>query len=138
MKKISFGRIVALAVFVIAVAWNWTAVAAPESSPGGQGAPDASEAEAKEEAPKNTLKWTTASEVENFGFDIFRGESEDGPFEKRTDDPLPGAGTTDEPQSYLWEDFDIKKGQDYYYYIESISMAGVRERFSPIIKSPAK
>ncbi len=87
---------------------------------------------------KNTLKWTTASEVDNFGFDIYRSDSEDGPFERMTEDPLPGAGTTDEPQHYLWEDHDIERGKDYFYYIESISMSGVRERFSPIIKAPAK
>ena len=132
-----FGRRVA-ALVLITFVWSWTVTAAPGSCPGGDGGPDAPEVEAKEEAPKNSLKWTTASEVENFGFDIFRSENKEGPFEKRTDDPLPGAGTTDEPQSYLWEDFDIEKGKDYYYYIESISMAGVRERFSPIIKAPAK
>ena len=110
-------------------------MAAPGPGPSDD-APEATEAEV--EAPKNSLKWTTASEVDNFGFDIFRGVSKEGPFEKMTDDPLPGAGTTDEPQSYLWEDFEIEKGQDYFYYIESISMAGVREQFSPIIKAPAK
>lgn len=134
MRMNLFARRVAVAV-VIAFAWSWTVAAAPGPYPGGEDTP---EVEAKDEAPKNSLKWTTASEVENFGFDIFRSESEDGPFDKRTDDPLPGAGTTDEPQSYLWEDFDIEKGKDYYYYIESISMAGVREKFSPIIKAPAK
>ena len=137
MRRIGehFGRGVALAALVLALAWSWTVVAAPGPGPGGD-VPEATEAEV--EAPKNTLKWTTASEVDNFGFDIFRGMSEEGPFEKMTDDPLPGAGTTDEPQSYLWEDFEIEKGQDYFYYIESISMAGVREQFSPIIKAPAK
>lgn len=138
MKQQSFGKIVALLVVVLAVAWNLTVVASPSPQSGGEDGQKATEAEAKEEAPKNKLKWTTASEVENFGFDIFRGESEEGPFEKRTETPLPGAGTTDEPQSYLWEDYDIEMGQDYFYYIESISMAGVRERFSPIIKAPAK
>lgn len=138
MKQISLGRSATLLVIVIAVAWSWTVVASPGPQASGEGTQDASEAKAKEEAPKNTLKWTTASEVENFGFDIFRGLSEEGPFEKRTETPLPGAGTTDEPQSYLWEDFEIEMGQDYYYYVESISMAGVRERFSPIIKAPAK
>ncbi len=138
MRRIDFGRCVTLVAAVMIIAWSLTVVAAPGSQAGDDGAPDVSEAEAKEEAPKNTLKWTTATEVENFGFDIFRSEDEEGPFEKMTDDPLPGAGTTDEPQSYLWEDFDIEKGKDYYYYIESISMAGVRERFSPIIKAPAK
>jgi len=86
----------------------------------------------------NTLKWSTASEVENFGFDIYRSTSEDGPFEKMTKEPIPGAGTIDEPQRYVWEDDTIEAGVDYYYYIESISYGGVRERFSPIIKAPAK
>jgi len=86
----------------------------------------------------NTLRWTTASEVSNFGFDIFRGESEDGPFERVTSSPIPGAGTVDEPQSYVWVDSDIDPTRDYWYYIESISMDSVRERFSPIIKAAAK
>jgi predicted small lipoprotein YifL len=86
----------------------------------------------------NTLKWTTASEVDNFGFDIYRSLAEDGPFEKITEQPLPGAGTTDEPQRYEFVDEDIDPGTDYYYYIESISLGGVREKFSPIIKAPAK
>ncbi len=127
-----------LVVVIITLALSWTAAAASGPCPKEDGTADTPNVKAEDEAPKNSLKWTTASEVENFGFDIFRSESEEGPFEKRTDDPLPGAGTTDEPQSYLWEDFDIERGKDYYYYIESISMAGVRERFSPIIKAPAK
>ena len=86
----------------------------------------------------NTLKWTTASEVENFGFDIFRGLSEDGPFEKITAEPLPGAGTTDEPQNYVFVDDSIDPSKDYYYFIESISLGGIREKFSPVIRSPAK
>jgi len=121
---------------VVALTWPVCAMSGLQSR--GENPPKACEGESKDEALKNTLKWTTASEVENFGFDIYRGDLEEGPFEKMTEDPLPGAGTTDEPQSYLWEDFDIEKGRDYFYYIESISMSGVRERFSPIIKAPAK
>jgi hypothetical protein len=93
---------------------------------------------AAEEPPVNTLKWTTASEVENFGFDIYRSFSEDGPFDRITAEPIPGAGTTDEPQSYVWVDAEIDPSEDYYYYIESISLGGVREKFSPVIRSPAK
>ena len=86
----------------------------------------------------NTLKWTTASEVDNFGFDIYRSRSEEGPFERITSEPLPGAGTTDEPQSYVFEDSAIEPGVEYFYYIESISLAGAREKFSPVIKARAK
>ena len=39
------------------------------------------------EAPKNLLRWSTATESENFGYDIYRGESEDGPFERLTKIP---------------------------------------------------
>lgn len=86
----------------------------------------------------NTLKWTTASEVDNFGFDIYRSLDKDGPFDRITDDPLPGAGTIDEPQKYVLVDAEIDPTKDYYYYIESISLGGVREKFSPVIRSPAK
>ena len=80
----------------------------------------------------NKLKWSTASEVDNFGYDIYRSTSEDGPFTRITKDPIPGAGTTDEPSSYVYIDDTNDPALGYYYYIESISMQGVRERFSPI------
>lgn len=126
MRSSTFGK--NLLVFVMMLGIATVLTAAPTDGPPKQ----------EDTELKNKLKWTTASEVDNFGFDIYRGESEEGPFVKMTEDPLPGAGTTDEPQSYLWEDYDIEKGKDYYYYIESISMDGVREKFSPIIKAPAK
>jgi len=86
----------------------------------------------------NTIRWTTASEVENFGFDVYRSTSEDGPFERITEEPIPGAGTTDEPQSYVYVDDTIDPTFGYYYYLESISMEGVREQFSPISFAPPK
>ena len=90
------------------------------------------------EALRNTLRWKTASEVDNFGFDVYRGDSEDGPFERLTEQPIPGAGTTDEPQEYVFVDDTIEAGEVYWYYIESISMLGVRERFTPVFKAKAK
>lgn len=102
----------------------------------------AAEAPPEPEEYKNTLRWSTASEVDNFGFDIYRGTSEDGPFERITEGPIPGAGTTDEPQSYVYVDDTIDPTQGYFYYIESISVDSVRERFSPVIsigpKKPAE
>lgn len=86
----------------------------------------------------NTLKWTTASEVDNFGFDIYRSLNEEGPFDRITTEPMSGAGTTDEPQSYVFVDDTVDPTKDYYYYIESISLGGIRETFSPVIRSPAK
>ena len=86
----------------------------------------------------NTIRWATASEINNFGYDVYRGASEEGPFERLTADPVPGAGTTDEPQRYEYVDDTIAPDTSYYYYVESIALDGTRERFTPIFKSRPK
>lgn len=87
---------------------------------------------------KNTIRWTTASEVDSFGFDVFRGESEDGPFVRLNPKPIPGAGTSDESHSYAWVDETIDPAKEYFYYVESISIDGVREKFTPVNRAKAK
>ena len=86
----------------------------------------------------NMIRWGTASEHENFGFDVFRGLSEQGPFEKVTLEPIPGAGTTDLPQRYEFQDADIEADRVYWYYVESISLSGERVRITPIYPSKPK
>lgn len=113
------------------------------TGPGGSGA-SASEPDpetAKDEAPetyKNTIRWATASEVDNFGFDVYRSESEDGPFERLNAEVIEGAGTTDEPSHYEFVDDTIDPRKAYYYYVESISMSGERELFTPIRRARPK
>ncbi|MEZ5331661.1 MAG: hypothetical protein R2991_06330 [Thermoanaerobaculia bacterium] len=91
-----------------------------------------------EEPLSNTLRWSTASEVDNFGFDVFRALSEDGPFERVNEDTIAGAGTIDTPTRYEFVDTAIEPDRTYYYYVESISLQGEREQFTPIIKAPPK
>lgn len=89
-------------------------------------------------APRNTLRWKT-NDVSNFGYDIYRAESEGGPFVKINDRPVPGA--LKEPgsvQSFEYEDVAIDPRKDYWYYVESITLAGERARFTPVLKAPAK
>ncbi len=73
-----------------------SAPAEPDET-GGAGNASAAPADAGGEGYTNTVRWTTASEVDNFGFDVFRSESEDGPFERLNDEVIEGAGTPDEP-----------------------------------------
>ncbi len=113
-----------------------SAAAAPAAAPKEEATPAA--APAPDEPPFNRLKWSTASEVDNFGFDIYRSTSEEGPFERLTSQPIPGAGTVDEPRYYEYRDTAIDPGVEYFYYVESISVDGIREKFSPIIRAPAK
>ena len=86
----------------------------------------------------NTLRWSTASEVNNFGFDVLRSTKEEGPFKPVNEDPVPGAGTVDTPSDYVYVDDTIVAGQEYFYYVESISMSGERERLTPVFRAPPK
>jgi hypothetical protein len=83
----------------------------------------------------NKVKWATASEVNNFGFDVFRGDNEDGPFVKINESTIPGAGNSDIPNKYEFVDDTIEAGKVYWYYVESISMSGQREKFTPTFQS---
>jgi len=112
------------------------AAPAPTAPPVEEAAPPP--ALASEEPPFNRVKWSTASEVDNFGFDIYRSTAEDGPFERLTSQPIPGAGTVDEPRYYEYKDTSIDPSVEYFYYVESISVDGIREKFSPTIRAPAK
>ncbi len=99
---------------------------------------DQATSEQNAERPANHLRWSTATESENFGYDVYRAESEDGPFERINKDPILGAGTTDEPTSYEFVDDDIDPYITYWYYLESISMTGAKERFTPVFRKKAK
>ena len=87
---------------------------------------------------KNTARWTTASEENNFGYDVYRGDSEKGPFEKLTKTPILGNGTTRETHTYAYADDAIDPCKDYWYYVESIATDGSREKFTPVFHVPAK
>ena len=87
---------------------------------------------------KNTARWSTASEVDSFGYDVYRGDAEKGPFAKVTKSPVLGSGTTDETHNYQYADDSIDPCREYWYYVESISTKGVREKFTPVFRAAAK
>lgn len=103
------------------------------AQPGKEQSPSSSEAPA-DGSYKNTIKWATASEVDNFGFDVLRGDAEEGPFVKLNETPIEGGGTTDAPRRYQFVDDTIDPHAIYYYYVESIAFDGTREQFTPIAK----
>ena len=114
------------------------AVAVLVAAPAFAQAPASPAPAASPKALSNTIKWSTASEVENFGYDVFRGDKEEGPFTKLNSRIIAGAGTVDEPRFYQYVDETIEVGREYWYFVESVSMAGVREKFTPVFKSKAK
>jgi fibronectin type 3 domain-containing protein len=86
----------------------------------------------------NRIKWRTAREFRNFGYDVYRSENKKDPFSKITAQIILGHGTTDTIHSYQFEDKDIEPCIIYYYYIESISEDGERRRYSSVRRAPLK
>ena len=78
------------------------------------------------------LKWTTESEVDNAGFYIYRSETRDGEFKVVNPIIVEGAGTTGERNEYTWTDTTAKPNAVYYYRIEDVSHAGVREQLATV------
>ena len=78
------------------------------------------------------LNWTTESEVDNAGFYIYRSPTKDGEFKVINSKIIQGAGTTGERNEYTWTDTTAKPNTVYYYQIEDVSHAGVREQLATV------
>ncbi len=70
------------------------------------------------------LTWTTASEVDNAGFNLRRSEKRDSGYTLLNPMLIAGAGTTGERQTYTFTDTTTKPGVEYYYQIEEVSFGG--------------
>ena len=78
------------------------------------------------------LKWTTESELDNAGFNIYRSPTKDGEFKVVNPTMIQGAGTTGERNEYTWTDTTAKPNTVYYYRIEDVSHAGVRKQLRTV------
>lgn len=75
------------------------------------------------------LTWHTASETDNAGFEIER--SENG-LKFNTVGWVDGKGTTLEPQTYYYDDKNLREGKTYYYRLRQVDYDGQFE-FSPMV-----
>ena len=78
------------------------------------------------------IQWSTASEVDTAGFNIYRSESPDGPWVKINDELIP---PSDDPLSggeYTFTDPDAAPGKTYYYQLEEVEYSGKSTRFPPV------
>ena len=74
-----------------------------------------------------TIRWTTESELDNAGFNIYRSKNRDGEYKQINTELIEGQGTTGERTTYSWIDPTAKPGIVYYYQIEDVSFAGDRQ-----------
>jgi len=86
-----------------------------------------------------TLCWTTQSETNNAGWNIYRGETNDALSNEEAYQLnlslglIPGAGTTSELTDYSFDDvFPVFQETTYFYWLESVDYSGETESFGPI------
>jgi len=83
------------------------------------------------------LSWTTQSEMENLGWNVYRSNEENGYEEENVimlnATLIAGQGTTSEPTTYNYTDsYDPVTNATYWYWLQSISYSGELELYGPV------
>lgn len=85
---------------------------------------------------KIILEWTTESEIENAGFNLYRAESENGEYVKINDGLIPATGTPVKGSAYTFVDDEVENRQTYYYKLEDIEVSGAATMRGPVSATP--
>jgi hypothetical protein len=81
---------------------------------------------------KIRVKWTTAQEENNDGFELSRNDQVSQAFV-----PLgwvDGAGNSNTPRTYYFDDHGVVTGKEYYYRIRQVDYNGV-STYSPVVSA---
>ena len=87
-------------------------------------------------AGKIILNWSTESEIENAGFNIYRAEKKDGAYIKLNDSLVPAEGISTEGASYEFIDTNVQNRKIYYYKLEDIDISGTSTMHGPVSVTP--
>jgi hypothetical protein len=71
-----------------------------------------------------TVEWSTASELNTAGFNLYRGETKDGPFTRINADLIPASPDPLIGGSYVFTDTAVSGGHTYYYQLEDVETSG--------------
>ncbi len=117
---------------------HWTDIGDTPGSPGGENnnplPVELSAFTAEFIDNKPTLYWTTQTETDNLGWNVYRAETDEFTQSiKINPDMIEGAGTSSQPNEYSFADeTGVINGKTYWYWIESISYDSHAEQYGPI------
>jgi len=79
------------------------------------------------------VEWSTESEINTAGFNLYRGESPDGPFDVKVNPQLiPPASDPLVGGEYTFEDKTALPGITYYYQLQEIEKSGTVNLHGPV------
>lgn len=71
------------------------------------------------------IEWTTASETNTAGFNLYRSQNADGPFAKINSEMIPATSDPVLGGKYRYEDVTVAPGATYFYKLEDLETTGV-------------
>lgn len=78
------------------------------------------------------VEWTTESEVDTAGFNLYRSERLDGPYVKVNAALIPGSSDPLLGGKYVYTDTNVVAGHTYYYKLEDVELDGTTTLHGPI------
>ncbi|MEI6126720.1 MAG: choice-of-anchor Q domain-containing protein [Pseudomonadota bacterium] len=82
------------------------------------------------------LNWSTASEIDNAGFNLYRSTSENGEYVKINEDLIPAQGSATQGASYDFMDVGLQNRKTYFYKLEDIDLNGTTTMHEPVSAMP--
>jgi hypothetical protein len=87
-------------------------------------------------ASKVILQWSTESEIDNAGFNLYRSESENGEYIEINESLIPAQGSSTQGARYEFIDNDVQNRKTYYYKLEDIDLNGQSTMHGPVSATP--
>jgi len=78
------------------------------------------------------IKWSTLSETDNLGFNVYRSYDYENNFEKINNKIIPGAGTSTQKNEYAFTDITFERTNIVYYKLENVDISGTKKTYGPI------
>jgi hypothetical protein len=69
-----------------------------------------------------TIEWQTETEVNTAGFNVYRAESPEGPFQRMNSGLIASRGSASSGASYTFSDEAVTARQTYYYRLEDVEL----------------
>jgi outer membrane protein assembly factor BamB len=82
------------------------------------------------------ISWSTAAEINNAGFNLYRAESEAGEYIKINDVLIPAKGSATQGSTYEFVDDNVKNRKTYWYKLEDMELNGTSTMHGPISATP--
>jgi len=84
-----------------------------------------------EENGKIILNWTTQSEKDNLGFNVFKSSKKNSHYELLNRKLIQRAGNAITKTDYTYIDSTVQPLQSYYYKLESVQINGAKTQYEP-------